>query len=157
MRAVMALSGQKGWRHFFYGGADGTAQALQEKLVERFPKLRIVGTYQPPFRPLNAEEQATLEETIRRTRPDMIWVGLSTPKQERFMAENLPKLDVTLMFGVGAAFDFLAGKVRQTPRWMQRSGLNGSSASAASQGGYGNAISRTTRFFSRGFSASLPA
>jgi N-acetylglucosaminyldiphosphoundecaprenol N-acetyl-beta-D-mannosaminyltransferase len=123
MLAVMALSGQTGWRHFFYGGADGTAQTLQEKLAERFPKLRIVGTYQPPFRPLNAEEQATFQETIRRTRPDAIWVGLSTPKQERFMAEYLPKLDVTLMFGVGAAFDFLAGKVRQAPRWMQCSGL----------------------------------
>jgi N-acetylglucosaminyldiphosphoundecaprenol N-acetyl-beta-D-mannosaminyltransferase len=123
MLAVMALSEQTGWRHFLYGGAGGTAQALQQRLVERFPKLRIVGTFQPPFRPLNAEELATLQETIRRTRPDAIWVGLSTPKQERFMATYLPKLDVTLMFGVGAAFDFLAGKVRQAPRWMQRSGL----------------------------------
>jgi N-acetylglucosaminyldiphosphoundecaprenol N-acetyl-beta-D-mannosaminyltransferase len=123
MLAVLALSQQTGWRHFFYGGGGGTAQALQEKLVERFPKLRVVGTYQPPFRPLNAEEQATLQESVRRTRPDAIWVGLSTPKQERFMAEYLPKLDATLMFGVGAAFDFLAGRVRQAPRWMQRSGL----------------------------------
>jgi len=121
--ALLALSEQTGWRHFFYGGADGTAQVLQEKLLHRFPKLRIVGTYQPPFRPLNAEEQATLTEMIRAVRPDVVWVGLSTPKQERFMAEYLPKLDVTLMFGVGAAFDFLAGKVRQAPRWMQRSGL----------------------------------
>ena len=123
MLAVMALSEQTGWRHFFYGGAGGTAEALRERLVERFPKLQVVGTYQPPFRPLNAEEQAALEEIIRRTRPDVMWVGLSTPKQERFMAGSLPKLDVTLMFGVGAAFDFLAGKVRQAPRWMQRSGL----------------------------------
>jgi N-acetylglucosaminyldiphosphoundecaprenol N-acetyl-beta-D-mannosaminyltransferase len=123
MLAVLALSEQTGWRHFFYGGADGTAETLREKLVERFPKLQIAGTYQPPFRPLNAEEQATLTATVRATRPDVIWVGLSTPKQERFMAEYLPKLDVTLMFGVGAAFDFLAGKIRQAPRWMQRSGL----------------------------------
>jgi N-acetylglucosaminyldiphosphoundecaprenol N-acetyl-beta-D-mannosaminyltransferase len=123
MLALLALSEQTGWRHFFYGGAGGTAQELQKKLLERFPKLRIVGTYQPPFRPLNAEEQATLTEMIRAARPDVVWVGLSTPKQERFMAEYLPKLDVTLMFGVGAAFDFLAGKVRQAPRWMQRSGL----------------------------------
>jgi N-acetylglucosaminyldiphosphoundecaprenol N-acetyl-beta-D-mannosaminyltransferase len=85
--------------------------------------LRIVGTYQPPFRPLNAAEQADLKETVRQARPDVIWVGLSTPKQERFMAEYLTELDVTLMFGVGAAFDFLAGRVRQAPRWMQRSGL----------------------------------
>jgi N-acetylglucosaminyldiphosphoundecaprenol N-acetyl-beta-D-mannosaminyltransferase len=123
MLAVMALSEQKGWRHFFYGGADGTAETLHKRLVERFPKLLAVGTYQPPFRPLQAAELAALQETIRLARPDVVWVGLSTPKQERFMAEHLSKLDVTLMFGVGAAFDFLAGKVRQAPRWMQRSGL----------------------------------
>jgi N-acetylglucosaminyldiphosphoundecaprenol N-acetyl-beta-D-mannosaminyltransferase len=64
-----------------------------------------------------------LRETIRTARPDILWVGLSTPKQEKFMAEFLPKLDVTLMVGVGAAFDFHAGRVRQAPRWMQRSGL----------------------------------
>jgi N-acetylglucosaminyldiphosphoundecaprenol N-acetyl-beta-D-mannosaminyltransferase len=123
MLDVLALSEQKGWRHFLYGGGGGTAEVLREKLLERFPKLQIVGTYQPPFRPLSAGEQAALAETVRQARPDIIWVGLSTPKQERFMAEYLPKLDVTLMFGVGAAFDFLAGRVRQAPRWMQRWGL----------------------------------
>jgi len=120
---VLALSEQTGWRHFLYGGAEGTAQALRERLEKRFPKLQIVGTYSPPFRPLNAEELAGLEETVRLARPDVMWIGLSTPKQERFMAEHLAKFDVTLMFGVGAAFDFFAGKVRQAPRWMQRSGL----------------------------------
>src|SRR5271155_1328281 len=84
MLAMMELSEQTGWRPFFYGGADGTAMALKDKLLERFPKLKIVGTYQPPFRPLNAEEQATLAETVRLARPDVLWVGLSTPKQERF-------------------------------------------------------------------------
>jgi N-acetylglucosaminyldiphosphoundecaprenol N-acetyl-beta-D-mannosaminyltransferase len=123
MLAVLALSEQTGWRHFLYGGADGTVQALRDKLEKRFPKLQIVGTYQPPFRPLNAEEQAALAESVRVARPDAMWIGLSTPKQERFMAGHLSKLDVTLMFGVGAAFDFFAGKVRQAPRWMQRSGL----------------------------------
>jgi N-acetylglucosaminyldiphosphoundecaprenol N-acetyl-beta-D-mannosaminyltransferase len=123
MLAVLAMSEQTGWCHFLYGGGDGTAQALRDKLLERFPKLQIVGIYQPPFRPLNAEERAALEEAVRAARPDVMWIGLSTPKQERFMAEYLPKLDVTLMFGVGAAFDFFAGKVRQAPRWMQRSGL----------------------------------
>jgi len=123
MLAVMALSEQMGWRHFFYGGAAGTARKLREKLLERFPKLQVAGTYEPPFRPLNEQEQAALQEMIRQTRPDAIWVGLSTPKQERFMAASLPKLDATLMFGGGAAFDFLAGTARQAPRWMQRSGL----------------------------------
>jgi N-acetylglucosaminyldiphosphoundecaprenol N-acetyl-beta-D-mannosaminyltransferase len=123
MLAVLEASEQKGWRHFFYGGANGAAEALRDKLMEKFPRLQVVGTCQPPFRPLNAEEEATLAETVRVARPDMMWVGLSTPKQERFMAGHLSQLDVTLMFGVGAAFDFHAGKVRQAPLWMQRSGL----------------------------------
>jgi N-acetylglucosaminyldiphosphoundecaprenol N-acetyl-beta-D-mannosaminyltransferase len=123
MLAVMALSENTGWRHFFYGGADGTAQVLQTKLLERFPKLQIVGANEPPFRPLNVDEQQKLREEVGAARPDIMWVGLSTPKQERFMAQYLERLDVTLMFGVGAAFDFHAGKIRQAPKWMQRSGL----------------------------------
>jgi len=123
MLAMMARSEQTGWRHFFYGGANGTAQTLTRRLRERFHKLQIVGDYEPPFRPLNAREQEELREKIRAARPDVIWVGLSTPKQERFMADYLDQLDVTLMFGVGAAFDIHAGKVRQAPRWMQRCGL----------------------------------
>jgi N-acetylglucosaminyldiphosphoundecaprenol N-acetyl-beta-D-mannosaminyltransferase len=123
MLAVMELSEKNGWRHYFYGGANGTARMLQGKLLERFPGLQIAGVCEPPFRPLNAEEQRNLQEEIRLARPDMMWVGLSTPKQERFMAQNLDQLDVTLMLGVGAAFDFHAGKVRQAPKWMQRSGL----------------------------------
>jgi N-acetylglucosaminyldiphosphoundecaprenol N-acetyl-beta-D-mannosaminyltransferase len=123
MLAVMEASESAGWRHFFYGGSSGTAELLKMKLLERFPKLRIVGTYEPPFRPLNPQEQREFTEQVRQARPDMVWVGLSTPKQERFMAEYLEKLDATLLFGVGAAFDFHAGKIRQAPRWMQRSGL----------------------------------
>jgi N-acetylglucosaminyldiphosphoundecaprenol N-acetyl-beta-D-mannosaminyltransferase len=123
MLAVMELSEKTGWRHFFYGGANGTAQLLQSKLLQRFPKVQMAGFYEPPFRPLNPEEQRQLQGEIRVARPDIMWVGLSTPKQERFMAENLEKLEVNLMFGVGAAFDFHAGRIRQAPRWMQRSGL----------------------------------
>jgi N-acetylglucosaminyldiphosphoundecaprenol N-acetyl-beta-D-mannosaminyltransferase len=114
---------QNGWRHFFYGGAEGVAEELKSKLSARFPGLRVVGTYTPPFRALNATEESVLSEMVAATRPDFFWVGLSTPKQERFMAAYLPKLDAKLMIGVGAAFDFHAGKVKQAPRWIQRSGL----------------------------------
>jgi N-acetylglucosaminyldiphosphoundecaprenol N-acetyl-beta-D-mannosaminyltransferase len=110
-------------RHFFYGGAPGVADLLAEKLKVRFPKMQIVGTYTPPFRALNPDEENELREKIRAAQVDIIWVGLSTPKQEKFMAEYLPQLDTTLMVGVGAAFDFLSGRVKQAPRWMQRSGL----------------------------------
>jgi N-acetylglucosaminyldiphosphoundecaprenol N-acetyl-beta-D-mannosaminyltransferase len=123
MLAALELSEKKGYRHFFYGGTGGAAKALGERLGKRFPKLQIAGTYEPPFRPLNAEEEGELKKLIQAARPDMMWIGLSTPKQERFMAEYLGQLDVTLMAGVGAAFDFHTGRARQAPRWMQRSGL----------------------------------
>lgn len=111
------------FRHFFYGGAPGVAEELQARLEAQFPGVKISGTFSPPFRPLDAAEEAELQRLVRAARPDIIWVGLSTPKQERFMAEYLLKLDTTLMFGVGAAFDFHAGRVPQAPRWMQCSGL----------------------------------
>jgi N-acetylglucosaminyldiphosphoundecaprenol N-acetyl-beta-D-mannosaminyltransferase len=89
----------------------------------RVPGIKIVGTYTPPFRPLNTAESEDWIRRVATVKPDIIWVGLSTPKQEKFMAEYWQKLDTTLMLGVGAAFDFHAGRVRQAPRWMQRSGL----------------------------------
>ncbi len=112
-----------GLRHYFYGGAPEVAETLQAKLCDRFPGLEVVGTFAPPYRPLTTEEFSALQTDIAATSPDIIWVGLSTPKQERFMAETRKKLDAGLMIGVGAAFDFHCGRVRQAPRWMQRSGL----------------------------------
>lgn len=112
-----------GLRHYFYGGAPGVAEQLRDRLTARFPGLAVAGTFTPPYRPLHDSELAALREDIARTRPDIIWVGLSTPKQERFMAEHWRTLGAGLMVGVGAAFDFHSGRVRQAPRWMQRSGL----------------------------------
>lgn len=123
MLDVCQWSESSGCRHFFYGGAPGVAEALASRLTARFPRLQVAGCYTPPFRALTAAEQEELRDQIRTAKPDILWVGLSTPKQEKFMAEYLPKLDVTLMVGVGAAFDFHSGRVRQSPRWMQRSGL----------------------------------
>jgi len=123
MLDVCAWSETSGAKHFFYGGADGVAELLARQLLEKFPRLKIAGTYTPPFRRLMADEEKQLAAQITTAAPDILWVGLSTPKQEKFMAEYLPKLDVTLMVGVGAAFDFHSGRVRQAPRWMQRSGL----------------------------------
>jgi N-acetylglucosaminyldiphosphoundecaprenol N-acetyl-beta-D-mannosaminyltransferase len=120
---ISRVSEQTKWRHFFYGGAPGAADQLAASLRGRFPELIVAGTYTPPFRPLNAEEREELRALVAKARPDIIWVGLSTPKQEAFMAEALPWLDTTLMVGVGAAFDLLSGRVRQAPRWIQRSGL----------------------------------
>jgi N-acetylglucosaminyldiphosphoundecaprenol N-acetyl-beta-D-mannosaminyltransferase len=123
MLAVCGYTVGRGYTHFLYGGAEGVATELQRRLEVRFPGIKIVGTYTPPFRPLNTAESEDWIRRVATVKPDIIWVGLSTPKQEKFMAEYWQKLDTTLMLGVGAAFDFHAGRVRQAPRWMQRSGL----------------------------------
>jgi len=120
---LLDMCGVPGVRHFFYGGSNGVAQQLKANLEHRFPGVQIVGVYEPPWRQLTLEEQASLARQVHETRPDVLWVGLSTPKQERFMAEYLPKLEVTLMVGVGAAFDFHSGRLKQAPRWMMRYGL----------------------------------
>jgi N-acetylglucosaminyldiphosphoundecaprenol N-acetyl-beta-D-mannosaminyltransferase len=93
------------------------------RLRRRFPTLQIVGTYSPPFRLLSPEEDAQVVDGIRAACANIVWVGLSTPKQERWMAEHVGRLPRTVLIGVGAAFDFHAGTKRQAPRWMQRSGL----------------------------------
>jgi len=123
MLDVCAWSETSGAKHFFYGGAEGVAELLVQKLKTKFPGLQVVGTFTPPFRALNEAEVNNLQALVAAAQPDIFWVGLSTPKQEKFMAEFLPKLDATLMIGVGAAFDFHSGRVRQAPRWMQQSGL----------------------------------
>ncbi len=123
MLELCRVSEERGYTHFLFGGKPGVADELRRVLLHRYRHLRIVGTYTPPFRALSAGEQAGLVRDINSLRPDVFWVGISTPKQERFMAEYLPKLDVTLMVGVGAAFDFHTGRVRSAPIWMKRAGL----------------------------------
>jgi N-acetylglucosaminyldiphosphoundecaprenol N-acetyl-beta-D-mannosaminyltransferase len=109
--------------HFLYGGIPGVAETLKHRLEARFPGVRIVGTHCPPFGPLSASETRALVEKVAAAKPDLFWVGLSTPKQEVFMAEHLPTLRCGVMLGVGAAFDFHSGRVKQAPRWVQRSGF----------------------------------
>lgn len=123
MEAVCDAGRATGLRHYFYGGRAGVAEELKARLTARFPGLQVVGTFTPPFRALNADELATMRAEITAAQPDVIWVGLSTPTQEKFMAEHGLLLDAGILIGVGAAFDFLSGRVPQAPRWMQRSGL----------------------------------
>ena len=120
---LMARSLETGSRHFLYGGGDGVAELLANRTRERFPGVDIVGTHTPPFRPLTQEEDDAIVDEINDSRADIVWVGLSTPKQERWMAAHLGRLNAAAMIGVGAAFDFHAGLKSQAPRWMQRSGL----------------------------------
>jgi N-acetylglucosaminyldiphosphoundecaprenol N-acetyl-beta-D-mannosaminyltransferase len=110
------------YRHFFYGGAPGVADHLAQVEQERHG-IRIAGTYCPPFRPLTEEEDRKVMALINEAKPDVVWVGLSTPKQERWMREHRDKLNVPLMLGVGAAFDLNSGRLKQAPAWMQERGL----------------------------------
>ena len=127
---VLATAGS-GRGHFFWGGKEGVAHALGERMMSWFPGTQVVGTGCPPFRELSPDEDEALVAQLRESRPHFFWVGLSTPKQERFMHDFLARHpDLTadwehglIMLGVGAAFDFHTGRVSQAPRWMQRNGL----------------------------------
>jgi len=109
--------------HFLYGGKNGVAEELRDRLTRRFPWVRIAGTYTPPFRDLTDDEEQSLAAQIQQIKPDFLWVGISTPKQERFMIRFLPLLESTMMFGVGAAFDFHTGRIKDSPQWVKRAGL----------------------------------
>ena len=131
MLQVIRATAGTGRRHFFFGGKEGVARELGERMKSWFPGTEVAGTFCPPFRPLTDEEERALADRLRETRPSFFWVGLSTPKQERFMHDFLarhPDLCENwdhglIMLGVGAAFDFHTGRVTQAPRWMQRRGL----------------------------------
>jgi N-acetylglucosaminyldiphosphoundecaprenol N-acetyl-beta-D-mannosaminyltransferase len=123
MLNVCAAGVECGWRHYLYGGGPGVAETLSEALTRRFPGLVIAGMNTPPFRPLAAAEDAQVVEQINATRPDIVWVGLSTPKQEYWMSAHLGRLEAPVMVGVGAAFDFNAGLKKQAPRWMRNYGF----------------------------------
>lgn len=123
MLQVCEATANTGIRHFLYGGKPGVADLLRDVLTYRFPGLQIVGTYTPPFRSLTAGEENDLQRRLLECGADVLWCGISTPKQERFMACYLEKLPVRLMVGVGAAFDLNAGLLNDSPQWVQKCGL----------------------------------
>ncbi|HEV2486815.1 MAG TPA: WecB/TagA/CpsF family glycosyltransferase [Terracidiphilus sp.] len=123
MAAMCQLSVERGYRNFFYGGKPGVAELLSKSLQSKFPGLQVVGTYTPPFRALNPEEEEELVAQVHRSSPHILWVGLGTPKQERFMAHYFRQLQVPLLVGVGAAFDFHTGRLHESSNWVKRAGL----------------------------------
>ena len=134
MLNICARSVDRKVKHFFYGGGEGVADLLKEKLEKKFLGIEIVGTYTPPFRPLTNDEEIEVRNLINNSGAHCVWVGLSTPKQEKFMSGFLNRFGANesgdsslkgpkVFFGVGAAFDFHAGLIPQAPNWMQQSGL----------------------------------
>ena len=123
MLAVCERAAERGWGCFLYGSSDEVLDRLRANLSDRFPGLPIVGSYSPPFRELTPEEDEAAVRAIDESGAHIVWVGLSTPKQERWMAAHIGRLKAPVLIGVGAAFDIHAGNLRQAPRWMQRSGL----------------------------------
>lgn len=109
--------------HFLYGGDIGVVEELRARLQRRFPSARIVGVYTPPFRDLTLGEEHSLIATIRELKPQVIWVGIGCPRQELFMARYLPLLETTLIFGVGAAFDYHTGRIHDSAQWVKTAGL----------------------------------
>jgi N-acetylglucosaminyldiphosphoundecaprenol N-acetyl-beta-D-mannosaminyltransferase len=123
MLAVCERAAERGWGCFLYGATEEVLEQLRSNLSDRYPGLPIVGTHSPPFRALTPEEDEAVVRQINESGAQIVWVGLSTPKQERWMASHIGRLNASALFGVGAAFDMHAGNLRQAPRWMQRSGL----------------------------------
>ncbi len=124
MREVFRRSEFSKYSHFFYGGKPGTAEELASAMLRQFPWVRVAGTYTPPFRELTAEEERSIASRINACKPDLIWVGISTPRQELWMRHMLPLLNARMLFGVGAAFDFQTGHIRECPGWIKRAGFN---------------------------------
>jgi N-acetylglucosaminyldiphosphoundecaprenol N-acetyl-beta-D-mannosaminyltransferase len=123
MLAFCELASVRGFSSFFYGGRPGVADRLAQRLQHLYPRLKVAGAFSPPFRQPSADEDENFVQLINAARPDLVWVGLGTPKQELWIAARAATLDASVLVGVGAAFDIHAGLSAQAPRWTQRSGL----------------------------------
>jgi N-acetylglucosaminyldiphosphoundecaprenol N-acetyl-beta-D-mannosaminyltransferase len=124
MDRYCARCAKRGHRVWLYGGRDqGSLMQLALNLRRRHPGIETVGGFSPPFRPLAEDEEDELVEQINDARPDVVWVGIGVPKQEKWMARMRPRLEAPVLCGVGAAFDFHAGRISQAPSWMQERGL----------------------------------
>lgn len=123
MLALCEESARKGWTNYLYGAGPGVAEELGNRLSSDYPGFKVLGTHCPPFRPLTEEEDEAIIAEINNLNPDIVWVGLSTPKQEWWMDAHVNKINARVMIGVGAAFDFHSGNTKQAPKWMQTKGL----------------------------------
>lgn len=123
MQLFFTLANTRGYSSYFYGDTPEVLRSLQSRLNHEFPKHEIAGTFSPPFRDLTAQENEQILDQINAARPDVLWVGLGLPKQERWIAQHRNRLQIPVIIGVGAAFGFLSGKVKRCPAWLGKAGL----------------------------------
>jgi N-acetylglucosaminyldiphosphoundecaprenol N-acetyl-beta-D-mannosaminyltransferase len=123
-QGFLTIAEKKGYRVFFLGSSPSTLEAMKSNLSRTHPGLALVGTYAPPFTPeFSPDENRRMVEAVNAARPDLLWVGLSAPKQEKWIFAHLNQLEVPVAIGVGAVFDFAAGKLKRAPLWMQKAGI----------------------------------
>jgi N-acetylglucosaminyldiphosphoundecaprenol N-acetyl-beta-D-mannosaminyltransferase len=123
MLAIIDRGRDFGYTHYFYGGAPGVPEQLKARLESLYPGMEVVGMYSPPFRDLTPEEDAEVVRRINEANPDYVWIGLGSPKQDRWVADHRDRLNAAAVLAVGAAFDYNAGLLKPTPPWMARNGL----------------------------------
>ena len=120
---AMAYGIEKGWRHFFYGAAPGTVDLLADKMRKQYPGVQIVGTLSPPFGALTVEQDEQVRRQIEAAKPDILWVALGCPKQEKWAHDHVGKIEVPMILPVGAVFDFYSGRIPHAPDWVHPLGL----------------------------------
>jgi N-acetylglucosaminyldiphosphoundecaprenol N-acetyl-beta-D-mannosaminyltransferase len=123
MQQICGISGKNGYKNYLYGSSTEVLLKLKENLNRKYPDLIISGIFSPPFRQLTKEEDDKIVEEVNNINPDIVWVGLGSPKQDLWMYEHRQRINAPVMIGVGAAFDFLAGTKPQAPRWMRGAGF----------------------------------
>lgn len=121
--SMCELSAREGWKHYFYGSTESISRDLQKYLLSKYPELEIAGAHSPPHTKGKIVEDQGIIDKINKAAPDIIWVGLGSPKQDQWMADNRDRLEAPLLIGVGAAFDFISGNIKQAPYWVQQSGF----------------------------------
>ena len=125
MDAIFEMSETKGYSHYFYGSTENTINLLTSSLTHKYPNFQIKGAVSPPFQPIESFNIEELAEEINKLKPSFFWCGLGAPKQERLIALLQTKLESTICVGVGLAFEYIAGSVKRSPKWMQKVGLEG--------------------------------
>jgi N-acetylglucosaminyldiphosphoundecaprenol N-acetyl-beta-D-mannosaminyltransferase len=123
MLEISSKAKEKGYTFFLYGGYPGTPDKIEKFLNQRFDGIKIVGKYSPPFRVLTDEEEDAVCKLINDARPDFLWIGLGSPKQDIWIHDHLDKIMGCILMPSGATFDFFSGRIKQAPQWVRNFGF----------------------------------